>query len=219
MRRKEKEIQDKAIIVDVLTRCHIGRLGTIGRDGYPMVKPLNFAYHDDTLNFLSSPFPDKTVRGQVFKGGEEGDLTKGGIGGFADGKIYFHTAEEGEKIEDIKRDNRVCFEVDLPIAYVKAKNNPCEADYLYRSVIIKGRAKIIEDMEEKLFALKCLMEKHQPGGGYGEYTEEKLNKVGIVRIDIEEMRGKEDLGDERMKEIVLKALKDSTSLPIVIERI
>lgn len=180
MRRKEKEIKDKAIIVDVLNRCHIGRMGTIGRDGYPMVKPLNFAC--------------------------------------CDGKIYFHTAKEGEKIEDIKRDSRVCFEVDLPIAYIKAKNNPCEADYLYRSVIIKGRAKIIKDRDEKVFALKCLMEKHQPGGGYGEYTEEKLNKVGIVRIDIEEMRGKEDLGDERMKKVVLKALKENIPLPIIVER-
>lgn len=180
MRRSEKEIKDKAVIVDVLHRCHIGRLGTIGKDGYPMVKPLNFAYHD--------------------------------------GKIYFHTAKQGEKVEDIKRDCRVCFEVDLPIAYVKAKSNPCEADYLYRSVIIKGRAKIIDDMEEKLYALKCLMEKHQPGGGYGEYTKEKLDKVGIVRIDIEEMRGKEDLGDERMKKVVLKALKENIPLPIIVER-
>lgn len=63
MRRSEKEIKDKSIIIDVLDRCHIGRLGTIGKDGYPMVKPLNFAYHE--------------------------------------GKIYFHTAQEGEKIKEI----------------------------------------------------------------------------------------------------------------------
>jgi len=55
-------------------------------------------------------------------------------------------------------------------------------------------------------------------GGYGEYTEDKLRKVGIVRIDIEEMRGKEDLGDERMKGIVLRALEDNVPLPIAIER-
>ncbi|MBI3601029.1 MAG: pyridoxamine 5'-phosphate oxidase family protein [Nitrospinae bacterium] len=193
MRRKEKEIKDKTVIVDVLNTCYIGRLGTIGKDGYPMVKPLNFAYNP--------PIPP---------------LVKGGEGGF--GKIYFHTAKEGEKIEDIKRDNRVCFEVDLPIAYIKAKNNPCQADYLYRSVIIKGRAKIVEDREEKLLALNCLMEKHQPGGGYGDYTEDKLTKVGIVRIDIEEMRGKEDLRDGSIKEVVLKALKEKVPLPTTIER-
>jgi len=31
MRRSEKEIKDKTVIIDVLNRCHIGRLGTIGR--------------------------------------------------------------------------------------------------------------------------------------------------------------------------------------------
>ena len=180
MRRWEKEIKDKSVIIELLNTCHVGRLGTNGKDGYPIVKPLNFAYHD--------------------------------------GKIYFHTAKEGEKIEDIKRDNRVCFEVDMPIAFVKAKNQPCEADYLYRSVIIKGRAHIIEDRDEKIFALRCLMEKYQPGGGYGsEFPEEKLQITGIVRIDIEEMTGKEDLGKGELREAVLKALEDKVPLPIILE--
>ncbi len=193
MRRWKKEIKDKAIIIDLLNTCHVGRLGTNGKDGYPMVKPLNFAY-----NPPSPPF------------------SKGGQGGF--GKIYFHTAKEGEKIEDIKRDNRVCFEVDMPIAYVKAKNQPCEADYLYRSVIIKGWAHIIEDRDEKIFALRCLMEKYQPGGCYGsEFPEEKLQITGIVRIDIEEMVGKEDLGKDKQKDVVLRSLEDKVQLPIVLE--
>ncbi|GAB4409136.1 MAG: pyridoxamine 5'-phosphate oxidase family protein [Thermodesulfovibrionales bacterium] len=181
MRRWKKEIKDKAIIIDLLNTCHVGRLGTIGKDGYPMVKPLNFAYHN--------------------------------------GRIYFHTAKEGEKIEDIKRDSRVCFEVDLPIAYVKGSmTDPCKAEYLYRSVIIKGRATIIEDREEKIFALKCLMKKYQPEGGYGDFLEEKLKITGIVRIDIGEMVGKEDLGKDKLKEAALKALTDKVHLPIVLER-
>ncbi len=179
MLRFKKEIKDKAVVIDVLNRCHVGCLGTIGKDVYPMVKPLNFAYHD--------------------------------------GKIYFHTAKEGEKIEDIKRDNRVCFEAHLPIAYLKAKNQPCEAEYFFRSVIIKGRAYIIEDGDEKLFGLKCLMQKYQPEGGYGDFLEEKLKITGIVRIDIEEMVGKEDLGKDEQKEAVLKAMEDRVTLPIALE--
>lgn len=192
MRRLKKEIKDRSVIVELLNTCHVGRLGTIGKDKYPMVKPLNFAY-----NLPLPPF------------------SKGGQGGL--GKIYFHTAKEGEKIEDIKRDNRVCFEVDMPIAFVKAKNQPCEADYLYRSVIIKGRAYIVEDREEKVFALKCLMEKYQPEGDYGDFPKEKLQITGIVRVDIEEMVGKEDLGKERHKEAVMKVLEEKVPLPIVIE--
>jgi hypothetical protein len=38
------------------------------------------------------------------------------------------------------------------------------------------------------------MEKYQPEGAYGDFPEEKLNITGVVRIDIEEMVGKEDLG-------------------------
>ncbi len=162
MRQLKKEMHDTAAIIELLNTCHVGRLATIGGDGYPMIKPLNFAYHGD--------------------------------------RIFFHTAKEGEKIEHIKQDNRVCFEVDLPIAYVKAKKQPCEAAYLYRSVIIRGRASLVEDAGEKLFALTCLMNKYQPEGGFGDYREEKLAITGVVRIDIEEMKGKEDLGEERSRE-------------------
>lgn len=181
MRRSKKEIKDKNVIIEMLNTCHVGRLGTTGKDGYPMVKPLNFAY--------------------------------------CGGNIYFHTAKEGEKIEDIERDNRVCFEVDMPIAYVKGTAaDPCKAEYLFRSVIIKGRAYIVEDREERILGLKSLMHKYQPEGGYGDFLEEKQNITGVVRIDIEEMVGKEDLGRDALREAVLKVLEDKVQLPIMLER-
>lgn len=180
MRRANKEIQDWTILIGLLQTCPVGRLGTIGKDGSPMVKPLNFSYHDN--------------------------------------KIYFHSAPEGEKIDDIKRDNRICFEVDLPIALVKSRGIPCRAEYLYRSVIVKGRAHIVDDPAERLAALRGLMEKYQPEGGYGEFPEEKTAITGIVRIDIEDMTGKEDLGSEGLKDAVMKALKENAHLPIILER-
>jgi len=41
MRRSDKGIKDEAIIIDLLNTCHVGRLGTIDKDGYPIVKPLH----------------------------------------------------------------------------------------------------------------------------------------------------------------------------------
>ena len=180
MRRANKEIRDKNVIVGLLNTCHVGRLGTTGKDGYPMVKPLNFAYHDRA--------------------------------------IYFHTAREGEKIEDINRDNRVCFEVDLPIALVTSKGSPCRAEYLFRSLIIKGRAHLVQDSAERRQGLQLLMEKYQPEGCYGDFPEEKLAVTGVVRIDIEEMTGKEDLGKEALNDAALKALADKVPLPITLVR-
>lgn len=155
MRREKKKIKDRAILDEILGMCPVGRLGTIGKDGYPRIKPLNFVY--------------------------------------LDGTIYFHSAKDGEKIDDISRDSRVVFEVDEPIGYVKSDINPCSAKYLYRCILIKGRAAIVRDEKEKLFALKSLMKKYQPEGDYGEFLPEKIAITTIVRIDIEEMTGKEDI--------------------------
>ncbi len=179
MRKIKKEIKDRDVIIGLLNSCHVGRLGTIGRDGYPMIKPLNFAYHE--------------------------------------GRIYFHSAKQGEKIDDIKRDGRVCFEVDLPIAYVRGIESPCRSEYLYRSVIIRGNAHILEDEEERIFALDCLMKKYQPEGGYAAFPADKLAITGIIRIDIEDMTGKEDLGKEKLREAVLKALNENVTLPVRLE--
>jgi hypothetical protein len=152
----KREIGDKDAVELLLRNCLVGRLGTIGSEGYPMVKPLNFVY--------------------------------------LDGRIYFHSAREGEKIDDIARDDRVCFEVDFPLRLVKAVDDPCSADYLYRSVIIKGRAHLVEGWDEKLRVLRGLMQKYQPEGGYGAFSEDKLALTAVVAIDVEKMTGKENIG-------------------------
>ena len=85
--------------------------------------------------------------------------------------------------------------MDLPIGYVKGTmESACKADYLYQSVICTGRARVVDEEGEKKAALGALMEKYQPEGGYGPFPEEKLALTAVVRIDIEAMTGKQDLG-------------------------
>ena len=136
-----------------------------------------------------------------------------------DNAIYFHTAKEGEKIEHVRRDNRVCFTVAQPMAYVKAGRKACKAGYLYRSAIVKGRAYLIDDNVEKLTALNALMAKHQPDSKSDPIDPAQLAKTGIVRIDIESITGKEDLGKGALREKVLKSLEDGAALPLVLDDI
>jgi hypothetical protein len=63
------------------------------------------------------------------------------------------------------------------------------------------------------------MEKYQPEGGYGEFLEEKLKITGVVRIDIEEMTAKEDLGKEKLREAALEALENKVHLPLILRRV
>ena len=79
-----------------------------------------------------------------------------------DEKIYLHSSKKGEKVRDIRRGSPVCFEVDEPIAYITTKGSACQANYYYRSVIIKGKAVLVNNRGKKLEILERLMEKYQP---------------------------------------------------------
>jgi len=113
---------------------------------------------------------------------------------YLDGKIYIHSSTKGEKIRDIKRGSPICFEVDEPITYVIASQSACKASYYYRSIIIKGRATLIKDLDKKLKVLEKMMEKYQPEGNDGGISVEILKKTAIIEILIEEITGKENLG-------------------------
>jgi uncharacterized protein len=154
MRVTKKEIHDRDHIRDILNCCQVGRLATLGKDGYPVIKPLNYVYFRE--------------------------------------RIYFHSAKVGEKIDDILRDGKVCFEVDIPLRYINGDANPCSASYRYQSVIARGKASIVIDPDEILESLTALMKKYQPEGGYGEFLPEKLALTAVVRIDLQDITGKED---------------------------
>lgn len=113
---------------------------------------------------------------------------------YLDGKIYIHSSMKGEKIKDIQRGSPVCFEVDESIAYRVAGELACKAGYYYRSIIIKGKARFVEDRHKKMEILERMMEKYQPEGNYGEFDAEVLTKTAVIEISVKEITGKENLG-------------------------
>jgi len=113
---------------------------------------------------------------------------------YLDGKIYIHSSMKGEKIEDIRRGSPICFEVDEPIAYVAANKVACQANYYYRSIIIKGKASLVINRNKKMSILEGITEKYQPEGNYGKIPLEIVRKTAVIEILTQEMTGKENLG-------------------------
>jgi len=107
--------------------------------------------------------------------------------GYRDRCVYFHSAHEGKKMEMLKRNNRVCFEMDISFELIRGET-PCKWDMKYLSVMGSGRAFVLSDPAEKNRALNIIME-HYHGNPY-EYSEAELAKVAMVRIEIESMSGK-----------------------------
>ena len=102
--------------------------------------------------------------------------------------LYFHSAKEGRKIDMIRKNNTVCFEIDVDTKLLKAEQ-PCKWSIKYYSVIGFGKAFLVEDLEEKREALDIIME-HYSGKSSFEYPEESVNNVIIIKVRIEGMTGK-----------------------------
>jgi len=128
---------------------------------------------------------------------------------FIDGMIYMHSHIRGEKLENIKRNDKVGFEVDRSLEFLPSyffdPNDASLADTLYISVVMKGTCVIVENKEEKVLALNGLMKKYQPEGGYEPMNPEMdvLNEVAVIKIIPDTMRGKYKIGqnlknDDRM---------------------
>lgn len=119
---------------------------------------------------------------------------------YADGAIYMHSHPFGEKLDNIRRNPNVGFEVDQHICFLPSyyfhPTDASQADTLYISVVIKGRAEIVEDAEEKARALNALMEKYQKEGRYEvlDANMPVVREVAIIRVIASDMRGKYKIG-------------------------
>ena len=71
---------------------------------------------------------------------------------YADGCLYFHSSQQGMKMEMLRANPRVCFEVDVD-AQVTTSREACGYSINYRSVIGWGTACELTDAEDKRRAL------------------------------------------------------------------
>ena len=114
--------------------------------------------------------------------------------------IYMHSHTRGEKLENIKRNEKAGFEVDRELeflpSYFESPTDASLADTLYISVVIKGMASIVTDREEKTIALNGLMKKYQPEGRYEPLQSEMsvLNAVAVIKIIPSTIHGKYKIG-------------------------
>ncbi len=168
MRRKHCEITNPAELERILAAATIGRMASIGKDGYPYITPVNFVYDQ--------------------------------------GCIYFHCALKGEKLDNIARNARVCFEVDIPLAYIDLDFNPDggvgKLHQFYHCVVIRGEARVLPDGGRKIAALNALVAKHEPGRSFApvEAAMPAYKACAVVEIRPRSMTGKSDLAQNKTPE-------------------
>ncbi len=169
---KKLEIQSKHKIIEFLNGEPVGRIASIDTNGYPQVIPMNFVY--------VQAIPSRRI--------------------IKLDAVYMHSHPFGEKLDNIKGNSKVGFEVDRHICFLPSyyfhPSDASQADTLYISVVIKGNAMIVEDNKEKADALNSLMEKYQKEGKYESLDPylPSVHEVTVIKIVPEGMRGKYKIG-------------------------
>lgn len=127
-----------------------------------------------------------------------------------DGVIYVHSAPVGEKLDNLRRDTRVGFEIDRQYAITPERERGCQTSAFYESIIVRGRARILDDSDdadrtEKREALRLFVAKYSP-----KVVDAPLDDVpgtAVVRIDVESLTGKENFGRHWAAELRLQTAR------------
>ena len=116
---------------------------------------------------------------------EEGKLT-----------VYLHSAMRGKKLDMIRENPNVFFEMDCDRAPFEGVK-PCQYGLVYSSIMARGTASIVEDVEEKKRAMTILM-KTQTGKDFS-FDDKLVGMVAVIRIDVSEYTAKHRPLPEKMR--------------------
>ena len=108
--------------------------------------------------------------------------------GMRDNTLYFHCAPQGRKLDIIKRNPVVCFEIETDLCIINT-GKPCDWSSRYASVIGYGNASLITDPKQKREALNIIVDHYAPSTVY-EFQGKKVDEVAVLKVDITSMTGK-----------------------------
>ena len=106
-----------------------------------------------------------------------------------DGKLtlYLHSAVKGKKLDMIRANPKVFFAIDCDRMPFEG-DKPCQYGLVYSSVMGRGTACIVDDVEEKKRAMTMLM-KTQTGKDF-TFEDRLVSIVSVIRIDVAEYTAK-----------------------------
>ena len=102
-------------------------------------------------------------------------------------ELYFHSAHEGRKMDILKKNNMVCFEIMYEGESLNP-DTPCNSGYYYGSVIGYGEVVFINDPAEKCEALSILVK--QQTGKEAVFTDSQAATVCVYKIVSTDFTGK-----------------------------
>lgn len=105
-------------------------------------------------------------------------------------QIYIHGLIKGQKIAYLNRDSRVGFEVDEMGVIIPDETIVCDTNTAFRSVIVLGNARMVDDVNLKMEVLKRVVAKYTPQLTHLEFPANMFRATGVIEITPIEITGK-----------------------------
>ena len=187
MRRADKAITDRGEIDEILGTAQVCHLA-LKDEPFPYVVPLNYGYGRLTAAGAGSS-GDAAAGGGAGAPTRDADVTPGAAAEpGATPALFFHGASSGRKLELMRRDPRAAFVVDIDHELI-TDSEACRFTMYYRSVMGTGRIRFLEGIDEKRYALNCIM-KQYTGRDDWSFPDRALEAMALYALVIEEMTGK-----------------------------
>ena len=101
--------------------------------------------------------------------------------------LYLHSAVRGRKLDMIRKNPKVFFSIDCDRMPFEGRV-PCQYGLVYSSIMGRGEAQLVEDVEQKKAAMTILM-KTQTGKDFS-FEDRLVSIVTVIRIDVAEFTAK-----------------------------
>ena len=108
--------------------------------------------------------------------------------GFKNNALFIHCAQQGKKIDLIRKNNKACFEIEDSYKIVEDEIS-CNWTTKYRSLIGYGEIEIVNDFDQKKQGLDVIMKQH--GKMENSYSDKLINRVLILKLNIKSVTGKQ----------------------------
>ena len=117
--------------------------------------------------------------------------------GYSENCVYIHSAPAGKKIDVLRQNSQVCFEVDDETATIEG-DIACRWSTMYRSVIGYGKVEFVTRFDEKVRALDIIMQQHGAPAKM-EFDPKEIEFIVVLKMKIESITGKQSSNWNRLR--------------------
>ncbi|WP_270838724.1 pyridoxamine 5'-phosphate oxidase family protein [Peptacetobacter hiranonis] len=106
---------------------------------------------------------------------------------YLDGNIYYHCSKKGHKLDNIKENSKVCVSAVSEYEFV-----PDKFTVGYKSVVVFGKASVVEDEDEKRIVLREVIKTYSTDyiEAGNEYVEKLFKITDVIKVVPEKISGK-----------------------------